>query len=123
MPDQIDEAVNYIKSLQRNVEKSKQKKEMLTTRKRDLSFVSTSGIFTSSRTKLPQIEIHEMGQNMDIILVNGLENPLCFYEILQLLHQEGAEVLHANFSATGNSMFHIMHQKVGIYLSIFDVFN
>lgn len=112
LPDQIDEAVNYIKSLQTKLEKSKEKKETLTKRKRDDACIaSTTGIMC--RKKSPQIEIHEMGPNLDIVLINGLENPFSFYEIIRVLYEEGAEVLHANFSTSGNSIFHILHGKIG----------
>lgn len=113
LPDQIHEAENYIKSLQTKLEKSKEKKEILTKRKRDdAACIASTGIMSSKKS--PQIEIHEMGPNLDIVLINGLENPFSFYEIIRVLYQEGAEVLHANFSTTGNSIFHILNGKVGI---------
>lgn len=104
LPDQIDEAVKYIESLEMKLKKSKEKKETLSGRKRSHS--------CTSEFKSPQLEIHEMGSTLDVVLITGEDDKFIFHEIIRLIHEEGAEVLNANFSVFGNSIFHAIHAKV-----------
>lgn len=110
LPDQIDEAVEYIKTLKSKLDKNQDKKNKLVGRKRSRTCMTTET--TSSSSKSPQVEIHEMGPDQDLILINGLNNHFTFYEIIRVIHEEGAEVLHANFSASGNSIFQLNCEKV-----------
>ena len=113
LPDQIDEAVNYIKSLQAKLEKSKKNKETLSgTRKRPHTCTNESNIST---LKSPKIEIHEMGRALNVTLVTGHDDKFIFHEIIRLIHEEGVEVLSANFSVIGNSIFHAIHAKVSLH--------
>ncbi|KAI8551654.1 hypothetical protein RHMOL_Rhmol06G0202600 [Rhododendron molle] len=105
LPDQIDEAVKYIESMEMKLKKSKEKKETLSGRKRSHS--------CTSEFKSPQLEIHEMGSTLDVVLITGEDDKFIFHEIIRLIHEEGAEVLNANFSVFGNSIFHAIHAKVG----------
>ncbi|KAE9457657.1 hypothetical protein C3L33_10435, partial [Rhododendron williamsianum] len=105
LPDQIDEAVKYIESLEMKLKKSKEKKETLSGRKRSHS--------CTSEFKSPQLEIHEMGSTLDVVLITGEDDKFIFHEIIRLIHEEGAEVLNANFSVFGNSIFHAIHAKAG----------
>ncbi|PSR89764.1 Transcription factor bHLH36 like [Actinidia chinensis var. chinensis] len=111
LPDQIHEAVNYIKSLQAKLEKSKKKKETLSsTTKRPHTCTNDQSLPT---VKSPKIEIHEMGQALNVTLVTGHDNKFIFHEIIRLIHEDGAEVLSANFSVIGDSIFHAVHAKAG----------
>ncbi|KAF7142150.1 hypothetical protein RHSIM_Rhsim06G0141200 [Rhododendron simsii] len=105
LPDQIDEAVKYIESLEMKLKKSRAKKETLSGRKRSHS--------CTSEFKSPQLEIHEMGSTLDVVLITGEDDKFIFHEIIRLIHEEGAEVLNANFSVFGNSIFHAIHAKAG----------
>ncbi|KAK8592367.1 hypothetical protein V6N13_062949 [Hibiscus sabdariffa] len=81
LPDQLDEAVNYIKSLKANLERMKEKKDGLT------------------GSKSPQIQIQEMGSSSLVIAVNtGSNSQFIFNETIRLLHDERAEIANANFS-------------------------
>ncbi|KAK1388881.1 transcription factor bHLH162-like [Heracleum sosnowskyi] len=108
LPDKIDEAVKYIQSLQVELEKYKDKKEKLMSRKREHSCI-TNDIKSTTKSS-PCFEIHEMGPDLDMVLVNGLNDSfISFNEIIHVLHQQGSEVVQASFSNTGNSVFHILH--------------
>lgn len=113
VPDQIDEAVEYIKNLQLKIEKMNQKKEkfLLSENKRRGSCVTETS--SSSRLVPPKYEIHEMGPAMDVVLLTGLDKPTTFYKILRSLHEDGFEVVHANFSSSGNSMLQVAYAKMG----------
>jgi hypothetical protein len=102
LPDQIDEAISYIKSLEGKLEETKEKKESLT-------------FATSKSPKL--IKIQETGSALEIVFTSGLDNQFLFYEIISILHEEGVEVVSANSQALGDSIFHVVHAQVRI---IFD---
>ncbi|XP_059663855.1 transcription factor bHLH162-like [Cornus florida] len=112
LPDQIDEAEQYIKSLQKKLEKSKEKKKYLMGRKRPHACIESHE--TNTRTlKSPQIEIQEMSPGLNVVFINGLPNQSMFYEIIHMIHQElGAEVINASFSAVGNSILHVVHPQI-----------
>ena len=111
LPDQIDEAIKYIKSLETKLKKSKEKKESLSVNGRKRSYTCTS-FDAKSSPKSPKMEIREMGSTLEVVLITGLDNQFLFYEIIHILHEEQAEVLTANFSISGDSIFHVVHAEV-----------
>ncbi|XP_052305591.1 transcription factor bHLH162 isoform X5 [Populus trichocarpa] len=111
LPDQIDRAINYIKSLEEKLEKAREKKESLT-RSRKGSYTCTFDPLSSAASKSPQLKIHEIGSALEIVLTSGLGNQFLFYEIISILHEEGVEVVSANFQALGDSFFHIVHAQM-----------
>lgn len=118
LPDQIDEAVNYIKSLQTRLKEASEKKESLIERKKSYSrsctniTASTQAAETSSSLKLPEIWINQNGSAMEVVLMSGPDTQFMFYEMIRILHDQGAQVLNANFSVTGSTVFHIVHAQV-----------
>lgn len=111
LPEQIDEAINYIKSMEEKLEKYKEKKEKLLYGKRPYSCTTSE---TTKSSKLVSVEVQDMGPNMNVILISGLEEQASFYGIIRLLCKEGFEIVNANFSSTGNSMLQVVNQKVSI---------
>ncbi|CAN6572913.1 unnamed protein product [Malus baccata var. baccata] len=127
LPEQIDEAINYIKSRESKLQKSKEKKESLVgTRKRShaTSFVNVESMEPNNlsiesvrSTKAPQIQIHEIGSTVEVVLTSGIDNhQFIFYEIIRILEEEQADVVHASFSTLGDTIFHVvraeMHKSV-----------
>ncbi|XP_059301327.1 transcription factor bHLH162-like [Lycium ferocissimum] len=113
LPDQIDAAEKYIKSLEMKLEKNKvylEELKMSSSRKRPKSFNSTNEPNPSTKST-PQIQVHEMGPNMVVVLITNLDNLATFYNIIRLFHEEGVEVVYANFSVNGNSMLQISHEN------------
>ncbi|CAL5406516.1 unnamed protein product [Camellia sinensis] len=109
LPDRLEEAEKYIKSLQMRLEKYKEKKETLLGRKRSHSCITDF----KQALKSPQIEIREMGPAVNVVLISGQEDKFIFHEIIRLIHEEGAEVVNASFSVVGNSIRHVIHAKIG----------
>ncbi|XP_049401638.1 transcription factor bHLH162-like [Solanum stenotomum] len=110
VPDQIDAAVNYIESLKVKLEKSKKHlEELIMGQKKAQSLNQTNepGPITNSPA---QIEFHEMGPNMVVVLINGLYNIATFNNIIRLCHKEGVEVVCTNFKLNGNSTLQISHE-------------
>ncbi|MCD9638182.1 hypothetical protein HAX54_022003 [Datura stramonium] len=94
------------------LEKSKMYLEELrkmTNRKRPKLSNSTNK--PSSNTKSsPQIQVHEMGPNMDVVLITSLDNLAIFNKIIRLFYEEGVEVVYTSFTLDGNSMLQISHE-------------
>ncbi|KAI9086789.1 hypothetical protein K1719_031383 [Acacia pycnantha] len=116
LPDQVDQAINYIKSLEAKVKVAQEKKESLTGKKRSLASCSSSAIDINknkSVVRSPEIEIREVGSSLQIVLITGLDNQFVFYEIIRILHEENIEVVSANSSLFGDSMHHVVHAEIG----------
>ncbi|XP_027348195.1 transcription factor bHLH162-like [Abrus precatorius] len=112
LPDQVDEAINYIKSLEARVKMAKEKKESLQGRKRSRGDISSSAFAAAGFAKSPQLEIHEMGSSLEVVLTCGLDNQFIFYEIIRMLHEEKIEVRSANSSLAGDSVLHVVHAEI-----------
>ncbi|XP_021635027.2 transcription factor bHLH162 isoform X2 [Hevea brasiliensis] len=109
LPDQLDEAANYIKKLQTNLEKMKEKKDSLMgTHERPNASMSSG---TAMLIRSPQIEVHEVGSALDVSLITGLDSQLMFNEAIRVLHEEGAEIVNASFAVVDDTVFHTIHSK------------
>ncbi|XVE92744.1 hypothetical protein REPUB_Repub01dG0126000 [Reevesia pubescens] len=115
LPDQIDEAVNYIKILQTRLKEYREKKESLMGRKRSYRCTNNTAAETTGSLKSPEIRINEKGSAMEVVLMTGKDSQFMFYEMIRILHEQGAEVLNANFSVVGNTVFHIVHAEIGAF--------
>ncbi|KAK6157160.1 hypothetical protein DH2020_011408 [Rehmannia glutinosa] len=107
LPDQIDEAVEYIKSLKMKLENIRQKKSLLP-RKR-----LNSCINEATKKWTPLVEVQHMGPNIDVILANGLHDYSKFHDIVTLLYHHGVEISSASFSRDGNSIIQVGESKLG----------
>ncbi|KAK2381130.1 hypothetical protein P8452_37197 [Trifolium repens] len=108
LPDQVDEAINYIKSLEANVKMAKEKKEMLLEGKK-----KRSREYCLDLPKLSRFEIYENGSSLQIILMCGLDDQFIFYEIIRVLHEENIDVRSVNSSTVGdNSLLHVVHSEI-----------
>lgn len=125
LPDQIDQAITYIKNLEGRVKMAQQKKESLMGKGNKRSLAIASGSSSSynvgeakgiSQIRSPHIEIREMGSSLEIVLITGLDNNFVFYEIIRILHEENIEVVAANSSRVGDSMHQVVHAEVPSYL-------
>jgi len=105
LPDQIDEATNYIRKLQEEVGRLKERRETL--RGVDDGSNSHSGAV--------QIKVNEMEGALEVTLVTGLEFQFVFNEVIRILHEENAEVLNASYSAVEGTVFHTIHAQVCIH--------
>ncbi|KAL5573528.1 hypothetical protein UlMin_023125 [Ulmus minor] len=113
LPDQIDETINYIKSLETKLKKSEEKKRSLSGRKRSHNCTNSSTFDSiNGSLKSPQIEIHEMGSVLEIVLITGLDNQFIFHEIIRILQEERADVVNVKFSVVRDSIFHVVHAEI-----------
>lgn len=116
LSDQLDEAINYTKTLQEKLEKMKERKESLMGIDK-MSESTNKG--TTIDLKSPHIEIQVLGSALVVHLVSGLDNQFMFYKSICILEEEGAEVVNASFSTMGDKVFHTIHSKVTASLPCF----
>lgn len=115
LPDRIDEAVKYIKYLEATVKEAQKKKDGLTARKRlrhsngDCCNASTS---ICENFRSPRVDVRVHGSSLEVALTSGICNQFIFSDVIRVLHEEQAEVLNANFSIIGCSVYHLMHAEV-----------
>ncbi|XP_075667689.1 transcription factor bHLH162 isoform X2 [Castanea sativa] len=111
LPDQLDEAANYIKRLQTKLERMKEKKNNLMGIHEKSNASTNCGMMMGF--KPPQIEIHEVGSALEVVLKTGLDFQFMFNETIRVLHEEGAEIVNASFTVVEDTVFHTIHSKVG----------
>jgi len=111
LPDQIDEAMSYIKELQMKLKRFREKKEGLLMGRRREDDSSTGGSIETLKSS-PRIQIRHKGSALDVSLITGHEEKFMFYETIRIIQEQGAEVVNANFSVHGDSIFHVVHAKV-----------
>lgn len=113
VPDQIDEATEYIKSLEEKVKMAKEKKERLMESK-----ITGSGFEARGSKKPPKMEIHEKGSVLQVFLTCGVDYHFVFCEIIRILHEENIEVIATSSTIVGDSAIHVVHGEVSIYLCL-----
>ncbi|KAK7272386.1 hypothetical protein RJT34_28936 [Clitoria ternatea] len=111
LPDQVDEAINYIKSLETKVKMLQQKKESFMERKRTRGECSSASEAQQS-LKTPKIEIYETGSLLEVVLKFGVDNQFMFLEVLRILHEDNVEIMTANSSRAGDFMLHVVRGEV-----------
>ncbi|KAL5989853.1 hypothetical protein ACLOJK_010748 [Asimina triloba] len=109
LPDQLQNAANYIKTLQENIEQMKERKECLVGIKG--TDESMNGGMTTS-WQLPYVEVQDLGPALMVVLISGLDTQTIFYQSIRVLEEEGAEVVNASFSTVGDKIFHTIHTTV-----------
>jgi hypothetical protein len=112
LPDQLDEASNYIKKLQTKLERMKERRDNLA------GSVKLSSD-AMARLKLPQIEIHEIGSVLEVILITGLDCQFIFSEAIRVLHEEKAEIVNATYYVRDSTVFQTIRSKVAINSLVF----
>ncbi|KAK3010249.1 hypothetical protein RJ639_010821 [Escallonia herrerae] len=103
-------AAKYIKKLQIKLERMKEKKESLMGVEKPDARLSRE---TMVGLRPPQIDVREVGSALEVVLVTGLDCKFLFNKTIRLLHEEGAEVVNANYSVLDDAAFHTIHSKVG----------
>ncbi|XP_058750557.1 transcription factor bHLH162-like [Vicia villosa] len=102
MPDRVEEATNYIKKLQINLEKMKEKKKFLLETQRQKKLM----------LKSPKIEIQQIGLTLEVFLITGLNSQFMFNETIRILNEEGVDIVNASYKVNEDSVFHSIHCQV-----------
>jgi hypothetical protein len=113
--DQLDYAASYIKQLRERIEQLEGRKEEA----RSLDTNSNKMIQDTMKigSKLPLIDLKDMGSIIEVSLISGLHKNFMFSEVISILQEEGAEVVSSSFSTVGDKVFHSIHAQVLVYNS------
>ncbi|KAJ0448509.1 putative transcription factor bHLH family [Helianthus annuus] len=116
LPDQLQEAANYIKKLQIKLEKMKEEKDHLMRMKKleinpDKKSKTASVMVGQQRT--PQIDVREIGSSLEAILITGVDFQFLFSETIRVIHEEGFDVVNASFSIINDMVVHTIHAQIG----------
>ncbi|KAF7851193.1 hypothetical protein BT93_L4339 [Corymbia citriodora subsp. variegata] len=109
LPDQLGKAANYIKNLQVKVQKMREQKERLLEIEK-INTTMDNGLMIGFKS--PEIGIRKSGSILEVVLVTGLDGQFMFKETVRVIHEEGADIVNANFSYVGDAMLHTVHAKV-----------
>ncbi|XP_071707650.1 transcription factor bHLH162 isoform X2 [Rutidosis leptorrhynchoides] len=115
VPDQLQEAANYIKKLQIKLEKMKREKDKLMgTTKLEINHDNDiNNLKLGAQHKTPQIDIRESGSSLEAILITGVDFQFLFSETIRVIHEEGFEVVNAGFSILNDTVYHTIHAQIG----------
>ncbi|KZV24220.1 hypothetical protein F511_27891 [Dorcoceras hygrometricum] len=98
--DQLEVATSYIKKLELNLEKMKQKRNWLMG-------------FNNGGLKPLEIKVNLMGSVVEVILITGINCQFLFRETIRVLQEEDADIANACFSVQENTVSHTIHCKIG----------
>ncbi|KAK8678234.1 hypothetical protein V6N13_143740 [Hibiscus sabdariffa] len=112
LPDQLHEATKYIKKLQMDLERMKEKKHSLMGVERWKNTTRSS----SHGPKSHEIQVHGMGYSLVVGLrIHSHTNSsrFVFNQTIRIIHEEGGDIVNASFSVVGDSVFHTIHLTAG----------
>ncbi|KAL1357169.1 hypothetical protein HN51_009140 [Arachis hypogaea] len=108
--DQLDLAARYIKHMRERIEELKKQKQHVMMESKNNN--NNTIMCKNMDTKLPLLELREFGSGIEVVLVCGLRNKtFMLYEVINVLEEEGAEVVTASFSTVGDKIFYIVHAQ------------
>ncbi|XP_048500337.1 transcription factor bHLH168-like [Beta vulgaris subsp. vulgaris] len=116
--DKIEQATNYIVELRERVDNlNKRKGQLEMTGNQEAGTSSnqqntTLNDVTMADSALPIIDVKDLGSSLEVQLVMTLEDNIMLHEVIRILEEEGAEVVNATFSTSGNKVIHTLHAKV-----------
>ncbi|KAK7412354.1 hypothetical protein VNO78_03809 [Psophocarpus tetragonolobus] len=113
LPDQLEEATNYIKKLQVNLEKMKDKKNMILGIERPNYATTNGGKAVAVGLKLsPRVEIQLVGPALEVVLITSTDSQFIFSETIRILQEEEVDVVNASYKVIEDAVFHSIHCQV-----------
>ncbi|GFZ03717.1 hypothetical protein Acr_16g0003410 [Actinidia rufa] len=109
--DQLDQAATYINQLKERVEELKARRAIAMTNTCTNNNTTRDTRMLRSY-ELPVVELKDLGSSFKVVLITGLEKNLIMHEVIDMLEDEGAEVVSASFSTVGDKVFHTYHAQV-----------
>ncbi|KAL3716890.1 hypothetical protein ACJRO7_008466 [Eucalyptus globulus] len=100
--DQLDQAASYTRQLKERIDGLKPSKKQ--------AELQSEGIDTSRFVLLVfQLRDHSLG--LELIWISGRRKNFMLYEVINILEEEGAEVVSASFYVIGDKIFHTVHAQ------------
>lgn len=115
LPDQLQEAANYIKKLQIKLEKMNEEKDnLMGIQKLEINHedkIKNSNLMVGQQ-RIPRIDVRGTGSSLEAILITGVDFQFLFSETIRVIHEEGFDVINATFSIVNDTVFHTIHAQV-----------
>lgn len=102
------QAEAYIKNLQKKIEELKQKRA-LAAHMVDINKDITDGMMIG--LGVPVIEVRESGSKVEVVLITGLNKNFTLCDVINIIEEEGAQVVNANISCAANKVFHMIYSQ------------
>ncbi|XP_023768864.1 transcription factor bHLH162 [Lactuca sativa] len=116
LPDQLQEAANYIKKLQIKLEKMNEEKDnLMGIQKLEINHedkIKNSNLMVGQQ-RIPRIDVRGTGSSLEAILITGVDFQFLFSETIRVIHEEGFDVINATFSIVNDTVFHTIHAQIG----------
>ncbi|KAL7605403.1 hypothetical protein Lser_V15G16437 [Lactuca serriola] len=116
LPDQLQEAANYIKKLQIKLEKMNEEKDnLMGIQKLEINHedkIKNSNLMVEQQ-RIPKIDVRGTGSSLEAILITGVDFQFLFSETIRVIHEEGFDVINATFSIVNDTVFHTIHAQIG----------
>ncbi|KAJ0971549.1 hypothetical protein J5N97_019508 [Dioscorea zingiberensis] len=103
----LEEATSYIKKLRGNIETLNQERNRLMQMNCMLGIHSNN---ESDHGKM-DVQVRALDACLEVVLISGLNKNFKLYEVIGILEEEGAEVIHASFSKVEDKIVHIIHSQ------------
>ncbi|XP_007044631.2 PREDICTED: transcription factor bHLH36 [Theobroma cacao] len=102
VPELVDQATAYVKHLQKKLEKYKQMKVQLEDKRA-----------TAYTIRPPVLNIRDLGSNLEVHLITGLNMEFALSDFISILQEEGAEIVSATCHHTGDrAIYTILSQAI-----------
>uniref|UniRef100_A0A0D9UVV9 BHLH domain-containing protein n=1 Tax=Leersia perrieri TaxID=77586 RepID=A0A0D9UVV9_9ORYZ len=115
----VDEAAAYIKKLKERVDELPHRRSIAMGNGGVAISPSTSGsggssedVITGEKTVLEvRQHVQEGSSSLDVVLICSVERPVKFHEVITVLEEEGAEIVHANFSVAAHKIYYTIFSR------------
>ncbi|XWS34804.1 hypothetical protein CRYUN_Cryun21dG0068800 [Craigia yunnanensis] len=108
VPELVDRATAYVKQLQKKLEEYKQMKVQL-----EDKHASATAYTMRSRTIPPVLNIRDLGSNLEVHLITGLNMEFALSDFISILQEEGAEIISATCHHAGDkAIYTILSQAI-----------
>ncbi|CAL9211594.1 unnamed protein product [Musa hybrid cultivar] len=102
LPNQLDEAINYIKAMQETLERMKKRKKLL---------MWCAGIGKDEENtclRVPKMEVQDLNSGLRVIAISSTcDHRLKFSEAVRIVEEaEGNEIITASYAVVGDAAFH-----------------
>ncbi|KAJ0971551.1 hypothetical protein J5N97_019510 [Dioscorea zingiberensis] len=100
----LEEATSYIKKLRGNIETLNQERNGME--------MNMLGIHSNNESDCKMVvQVRELDSCLEVVVISGLNKNFKLYEVIGILEEEGAEVIHASFSKVEDKIVHIIHSQ------------
>ena len=110
VPELVDQATAYVKQLQKKLEQYKQMKVQLEEKR-----ACDTAYAMRSRMIPPVLNIRDLGSNLEVHLITGLNMEFALSDFISILQEEGAEIISASCHHAGDRAIYTILSQVYMF--------